>query len=248
MVQHENRIVVSGLTKTFGSVTAVQELSFTVEPGSVTGFLGPNGAGKTTTLRMLLGLVKPDTGSATIGGHEYSTLRRPADKVGAVLESSGFHPAHTGQNHVRLYATVNGYPASRAAEVLAMVGLTDVAARRVGGYSLGMRQRLALATALLGDPSVLVLDEPANGLDPEGIVWMRRLVREFAHQGRAVLVSSHVLSEIQQLADHVVIISKGRLVKQGSLSDLTPKNGDLEQAYFTLTGHDASQSTLKRVN
>ncbi|GAA1559590.1 ABC transporter ATP-binding protein [Kribbella sancticallisti] len=213
-------IEIRGLTKTFGSVRAVDDLSFTVAPRTVTGFLGPNGAGKTTTLRMLLGLVSADTGTATIGGRPYAELARPNDVVGAALEASGFHPARSGRHHLAIYCRVNGYPLNRADEVLATVGLTSAASRSVGGYSLGMRQRLALAAALLGDPTVLVLDEPANGLDPEGIVWMRSLLRKLAGEGRTVLVSSHVLTEVQQLVDHVVIINHGRLVQQGPLSDL----------------------------
>ncbi|HET6212426.1 MAG TPA: ATP-binding cassette domain-containing protein, partial [Micromonosporaceae bacterium] len=205
LTDQRGRIVVSGLTKAFGEVRAVDGLSFTVEPGSITGFLGPNGAGKTTTLRMLLGLVAPDAGGATIGGREYRSLPAPGQEVGAALEATGFHPARTGRNHLRVYCTINGYPAGRADETLSTVGLTDAGGRPVRGYSLGMRQRLALAQALLGDPRVLVLDEPANGLDPEGIAWMRRLLRDLARQGRTVLVSSHVLSEMQQLVDHVVI-------------------------------------------
>lgn len=214
------RIDVAGLTKTFGAVRAVDRLTFAVEPGSVTGFLGPNGAGKSTTLRMLLGLVTPDAGTATIDGRAYVELSAPNAVVGAVLDATGFHPGRSGREHLRVYCTINGYPLGRAEEVLELVGLTAAARRRVRGYSLGMRQRLALATALLGDPRVLVLDEPANGLDPEGIAWMRRLLREFAGQGRTVLVSSHVLSEVRQLVDHVVIINHGRLVHQGALSTL----------------------------
>ena len=221
MIPVGKRIVVSGLTKSFGTITAVDNLSFTVEPGSVTGFLGPNGAGKTTTLRILLGLVAPDRGSATIGGGSYPALRAPNDEVGAVLEATGFHPARSGRDHLRVYCTVNGYRPERADEVLDLVGLTPAGRRAVRGYSLGMRQRLALAAALLGDPPVLVLDEPANGLDPEGIAWMRRLLRELAGEGLTVLVSSHVLSEVQQLADGIVIIAKGRLVRQGTLEELS---------------------------
>jgi ABC-2 type transport system ATP-binding protein len=219
------RITVSGLTKSFGAVTAVHDLSFTVEPGSITGFLGPNGAGKTTTLRVLLGLVTPDAGSATIGGRNYAALPAPSDQVGAVLEASSFHPARSGRNHLRVYCTVNGYPARRADEVLELVGLAGAGNRPVRGYSLGMRQRLALAGALLGDPRVFVLDEPANGLDPEGIAWLRRLLRHLAAEGRTVLVSSHVLSEVQQLVDHVVIVNKGRLVRQGPLDGLVDGPG-----------------------
>jgi len=227
MSEPEGRVLVAGLTKSFGAIKAVDDLSFSVEPGSITGFLGPNGAGKTTTLRTLLGLVAPDSGRATIGGRSYAELQRPTDEVGAVLESTGFHPARSGREHLRVYGTVNGYPPKRADEVLELVGLTDAARRPVRGYSLGMRQRLALAAALLGDPRVLVLDEPANGLDPEGIAWMRKLLRTLARQGRTVLVSSHVLSEVRQLVDHVVIISKGRLVHQGMLAELFDSQGSV---------------------
>ncbi len=215
------RIVVTGLTKSFGEVRAVDDLSFTVEPHSVTGFLGPNGAGKTTTLRMLLGLITPDAGTATIGGRSYAGLATPPSEVGAVLEATGFHPARSGRDHLRLYCTVSGYPLTRADQVLDQVGLSAAGGRAVRGYSLGMRQRLALAAALLGDPPVLVLDEPANGLDPEGIAWMRRLLRDLADDGRTVLVSSHVLSEVQQLVDQVVIVNHGRLVRQGTLAELS---------------------------
>ncbi|HEX6233195.1 MAG TPA: ATP-binding cassette domain-containing protein [Jiangellaceae bacterium] len=229
------RIVVSGLTKTFGPVQAVDGLSFVVEPGTVTGFLGPNGAGKTTTLRMLVGLIAPDAGTATIGGRRYSDLPAPGDTVGAALDTTGFHPARTGRNHLRVYCTVNGYAPCRADEVLDLVGLTDAATRPVKGYSLGMRQRLTLAMALLGDPPVVVLDEPVNGLDPEGIVWIRGLLRDLADQGRTVFVSSHLLWEAQQLVEHVVIINRGRLVAQGDLIELSSSFGSLEQAYFALT-------------
>ena len=225
MTDDDGRIVASGLTKTFGTVTAVDGLTFTVEPGTITGFLGPNGAGKTTTLRMLLGLVRPDAGTATIGGHTYLDLPAPASEVGAVLEATAFHPARSGRGHLRIYCTVNGYPRSRADEVLDLVGLADAGRRAVRGYSLGMRQRLALATALLGDPRVLVLDEPVNGLDPEGIAWMRRLLRDLAAEGRTVLISSHLLSEVQQLVDDVVIINRGRCVRQGPLSGLSHLDG-----------------------
>jgi ABC-2 type transport system ATP-binding protein len=223
MTNEKGRIVVAGLTKTYGTIRAVDDLSFTVEPGTVTGFLGPNGAGKTTTLRMLLGLVTPDAGTATISGHPYPALPTPNDEVGAVLEAAGFHPARSGRNHLRIYCTVNGYPPDRADRVLELVGLADAGRRPVRGYSLGMRQRLALAAALLGDPSVLILDEPANGLDPEGISWLRRLLRSLADQGRTVLVSSHVLSEVQQLVDRVVILHHGRLVRQGTLAELADR-------------------------
>ena len=214
------RVDVSGLTKTFGSVRAVDDLSFTVEPGQVTGFLGPNGAGKTTTLRMALGLVTPDRGTATFNGTPYAALPEPLRQVGAVLETA-FHPARSGRNHLRVYCRAAGLPVDRADVVLDQVGLGPAGRRKAGGYSLGMRQRLGLATALLGDPGVLVLDEPANGLDPEGIQWLRGFLRHLAHEeGRTVLVSSHLLAEVEQTADRVVIVGAGRLVRQGSLADL----------------------------
>jgi ABC-2 type transport system ATP-binding protein len=214
------RVEVSGLTKSFGPVRAVSDLSFTVEPGTVTGFLGPNGAGKTTTLRMVLGLMQPELGTATFNGAPYTTLAEPLRTVGAVLETA-FHPARSGRNHLRVYCRAAGLALSRADEVLTQVGLADAGGRRAGGYSLGMRQRLALATALLGDPSVLVLDEPANGLDPEGIQWLRGFLRHLAHdQGRTVLVSSHLLSEVEQTVDRVVIVGAGELVREGSMEQL----------------------------
>ncbi|HOA86740.1 MAG TPA: ABC transporter ATP-binding protein [Microbacteriaceae bacterium] len=211
----------SGLTKRFGSVTAVERVSARVEPGVVTGFLGPNGAGKTTTLRILLGLVRPSAGTATIGGVPYAELRHPLRTVGAALEASSFHPARTAHNHLRIMAQAARLPLSRIDESLAMVGLETVADRKVGGFSLGMRQRLGLAGALLGDPGVLVLDEPVNGLDPEGIKWIRGLLRALAAEGRTVLLSSHLLAEVQQTVDSVLIISQGRLVYQGGLDELS---------------------------
>jgi ABC-2 type transport system ATP-binding protein len=214
------RVEVAGLSKSFGSVHAVSDLSFTVEPGSVTGFLGPNGAGKTTTLRMLVGLERPDAGTATFDGAPYAALREPLRTVGAVLETA-FHPARSGRDHLRVYCQAAGLPGTRADETLHQVGLADAGRRRAGGYSLGMRQRLALATALLGDPAVLVLDEPANGLDPEGIQWLRGFLRHLAHdQGRTVLVSSHLLAEVEQTVDRVVIVGAGRLVREGSIEEL----------------------------
>lgn len=210
----------SNITKKFGTVAAVNDLSFTVEPGRVTGFLGPNGAGKTTTLRILLGLVAPTSGTATFGGIRYRDLPQPLATVGAALEAASFHPGRTAFNHLNIYAIAAGLPSSRVTEVLHLVGLGDYAQRRVGGYSLGMRQRLGLAYALLGDPGVLVLDEPINGLDPEGIKWIRGFLRAMAAEGRTVLVSSHLLSEVQQSVDDVVIIAKGHLVHRGTLSSL----------------------------
>jgi ABC-2 type transport system ATP-binding protein len=216
----DGRIVVEHLTKQYRKVRAVDDLSFTVEPGRVTGFLGPNGAGKTTTLRMLLNLVTPTGGSATIGGRRYADLPDPLRHVGAVLEASSAHKGRTGVNHLRVVCAAAGFPRSRAEEALALVGLTPAAKRKFKGYSLGMRQRLGIAAAMLGDPRVLVLDEPANGLDPEGIRWMRDMLRSLAASGRTVLVSSHLLSEVQQLADDVVIIAGGRLVRQGTVEQV----------------------------
>ena len=214
------RIVVSGLTKQYRQVRAVDGLSFAVEPGRVTGFLGPNGAGKTTTLRMLLNLVTPTAGVATIGGLRYADLADPLRTVGAILEASAAHKGRTGRNHLRVVCAAAGLPASRADEVLSLVGLQPAAKRKFKGYSLGMRQRLGIAAAMLGNPGGLVLDEPANGLDPEGIRWMRELLKGLAAQGRTILVSSHLLSEMEQLADDVVIIAAGRLVAQGPLKQL----------------------------
>ncbi|MFC4561095.1 ABC transporter ATP-binding protein [Nocardiopsis mangrovi] len=214
------RIDVTGLTKRFGSVRAVEDLSFTVEPGVVTGFAGPNGAGKTTAMRMILGLVAPTSGTATIGGKRYAELRRPSQTVGAVLDASAFHPDHTARDHLRIYRTMGRHPESRVDELLDRMGLAHAADRRTRTFSTGMRQRLSLATALLGDPRVLLLDEPSNGLDPEGIAWLRRFLRGLADEGRTVLVSSHVLSEMQQVVDDIVMISKGRLVAAGPLREM----------------------------
>ncbi len=210
----------TGLAKSFGAVRAVDDLTFTVRPGQVTGFLGPNGAGKTTTLRMLLGLVRPTAGTATFGGTAYRELAHPLGTVGTALEASSFHPGRSARNHLRGYAIAAGVPLRRVEEVLTQVGIVQFADRRVGGYSLGMRQRLGLAFALLGDPGVLVLDEPVNGLDPEGIKWIRSFLRQLAREGRTVLVSSHLLSEVQQSVDRVVIISHGKLVYEGDLAGL----------------------------
>jgi len=216
----DGQLVVSGLTKVYPKVRAVDGLSFTVQPGRVTGFLGPNGSGKTTTLRMLLNLVTPTSGVATIGGRRYPDLDDPLRTVGAVLEASSAHKGRTGRNHLRVVCAAGGFPPTRADEVLDMVGLTPAAKRKFRGYSLGMRQRLGIACAMLGDPRVLILDEPANGLDPEGIRWMRDFLRAFASQGRTVFVSSHLLSEMEQLADDVIIIAAGRLITQGRLQDI----------------------------
>jgi ABC-2 type transport system ATP-binding protein len=218
-------IEVSNLTKRFGDVLAVDDLSFTVDEGRIVGFLGPNGAGKTTTLRMLLGLVYPTAGSSTIFGTDYHHLNDPVHKVGAVLDGGMLHPGRTGRNHLRALAKAAGVSAARSDELLQLVALTDAANRRAGGYSLGMRQRLGLAAALLGDPRVLVLDEPANGLDPQGIRWLRDFLRSLAREGRAMLVSSHVLAEVSQTADDVVVINRGRSVAQGTLTELISRSG-----------------------
>ncbi len=225
MADDAGRIEVAGLSKHFGAVKAVDNLSFSVPEGTISGFLGPNGAGKTTTLRCLLGLVSPTSGTATIGGRPYADLSMPSTTVGAMLEASSFHPARSGRNHLLVYCTVNGFPARRADEVLDLVGLTKAAGQKVRGYSMGMRQRLGLAAALLGDPKVLILDEPANGLDPEGIAWLRKFLRQMAAEGRTVLVSSHVLSEVEQTVDHVLIINRGSLVRQGSIAELVEHAG-----------------------
>ena len=213
-------IEVVDLTKRYGKVLAVDRLSFRVEPGTITGFLGPNGAGKSTTLRSVLGLVHPDAGGATVLGSTYRELDRPLHRVGAVLEASEVHPGRSGRNHLRVLAAASGVPRSRVEEVLALVELTAAAKRRVKGYSLGMRQRLGLATALLGDPEVLVLDEPANGLDPAGVRWLRDLLRSLAAEGRTILVSSHVLAEVAQTVDRVVIIHRGKLIQQATIAEV----------------------------
>jgi ABC-2 type transport system ATP-binding protein len=214
-------IEIRELTKHYGPVTAVDRLSFDVDAGSVVGFLGPNGAGKTTTLRILLGLVRASGGTARIDGRAYVDLDEPLRHVGAVLEASSFHPGRSARNHLRVQAMAGGIAPSRVDEVLEVVGLTGAAERRVGGFSLGMRQRLGIATALLGEPEVLILDEPANGLDPEGVRWLREFVRGLARQGRTVLVSSHILAEVAQTVDSVVIVDHGRLVAHSSLDELT---------------------------
>ncbi|MGW2621788.1 ABC transporter ATP-binding protein [Micromonospora taraxaci] len=216
----DGQIVVSGLTKQYKNVRAVNNLSFTVAPGRVTGFLGPNGAGKTTTLRMLLNLVTPTAGTATISGSRYADLADPLRHVGAILEASSAHKGRTGINHLRVICAAAGLPKQRADEVLELVGLTPAAKRKFKGYSLGMKQRLGIAAAMLGDPRVLILDEPANGLDPEGIRWMRGFLKNLAHEGRTVLVSSHLLSEMQLLADDVVIIAAGQLIRQGPVDQV----------------------------
>ncbi|SDD55806.1 ABC-2 type transport system ATP-binding protein [Sanguibacter gelidistatuariae] len=219
--QDQGTVSVRNLTKHFGAVRAVQDLSFDIRPGRVTGFLGPNGSGKTTTLRMLLGLATPTSGTATISGRPYAQIAQPLREVGAALEATSFHPGRTGLDHLRTYAPYAGADDARCLALLEQVGLGQAARRRVGGYSLGMRQRLALATTLLGDPQVLLLDEPSNGLDPEGIRWLRGFLRHLAGQGKTVLVSSHMLSEVQQSVDDVVIIAAGRLIHASSMDELS---------------------------
>ncbi|MBN1094382.1 ABC transporter ATP-binding protein [Blastococcus sp. TML/M2B] len=223
-------ITVSGLTKRYGDRTVVDDVSFTLEPGTVTGFLGPNGAGKTTTMRMMTGLVPASAGSATVDGRPYGELPNPGAVVGTLLDASAVHPGRTGRTHLRLLAAALGVPAERAEEVLAQVGLADAARRRVGGYSLGMRQRLGIAGALLADPPVLVFDEPVNGLDPEGIRWMRDLLRGHAARGGTVLLSSHLLGEVEHTVDRLLVIGGGRVVADGSVASLLGPDGAVVRA------------------
>jgi ABC-2 type transport system ATP-binding protein len=229
-------LTASSLTKRYDDLVAVDDLTFSLAAGTVTGFLGPNGAGKTTTLRLLLGLAEPDSGEALVFGRRYRELEHPARRVGAVLESNDFHPGRSGRDHLRALALAAEIAFQRVDEVLGLVELDAVADRRVKTYSLGMRQRLGLAGALLGDPDLLVLDEPANGLDPAGVHWLRRFLRGFADQGRTVLVSSHMLAEAAQTVDHVVIIDRGRRIAAGRLDELTNRGRTLEDVYLELTG------------
>jgi len=228
-------IDVESMTKDFGSVRAVDDLSFSVAPGRVAGFLGPNGSGKTTTLRALLGLVQPTRGRALVGGRAYHELAHPAREVGAVLEARAFNPGRTARDHLRVVATEARVARGRVDEVLGLVGLEQAADRRAGGFSLGMGQRLSLAAALLGDPGVLILDEPVNGLDPSGIRWLRALLRSLADEGRTVLLSSHLLAEVEQTVDEVIIVDRGRLVCQRPVGELRTGSGSLEDAFFALT-------------
>jgi ABC-2 type transport system ATP-binding protein len=231
----EPALAASHLTKRYGDVLAVDDLSFALTPGSVTGFLGPNGAGKTTTLRMALGLARPTSGSAQVFGAPYERLDEPIRRVGAVLESGDFDPGRSGRNHLRVLALAAGIGPQRVEEVLELVELMEAAGRPVRTYSLGMRQRLALAGALLGDPELLVLDEPANGLDPAGVHWLRGFLRQFAASGRTVLISSHVLAEVAQTVDAVVILSRGRLVAERRIDALADPARELEALYLGLT-------------
>ncbi|WP_203905502.1 ATP-binding cassette domain-containing protein [Virgisporangium aliadipatigenens] len=222
------RIEARGLTKQYGHTLAVDDLSFTVEPGRVTGFLGPNGAGKSTTMRMILGLDAPTRGTVTVGGRRYGELRAPAHEVGALLDARAVHPGRTAFHHLLALAQSNGIAAARVHEVLELVGLSAAARRRAGGFSLGMNQRLGVAAALLGDPPVLMFDEPVNGLDPEGIRWIRELMRGFAAEGRTVLVSSHLMSEMALTADHLVVIGRGRLVADSGLEEFLRSTAEQE--------------------
>jgi ABC-2 type transport system ATP-binding protein len=224
-----------GLVKRYRSTTAVDNLSFGVFPGTVTGFLGPNGAGKSTTMRMILGLDRPDAGTVKINGKAYHDLRTPLRDVGALLEARAFHPGRTARSHLAALAASNKIPAQRVEETLAIAGLEKAADRRAGKFSLGMEQRLGIAAALLGDPQVLILDEPVNGLDPEGIRWIRNLLKGLADQGRTVLVSSHLISEIAMTADHLIVIGQGRLLAQTTVAELSAGSSSLEEAFFQLT-------------
>jgi ABC-2 type transport system ATP-binding protein len=228
-------VTARSLTKRYGEVVAVDDLTFSLVPGTVTGFLGPNGAGKTTTLRLLLGLAEPDAGEALVFGRRYRELEHPSRHVGAVLECSDFHPGRSGRDHLRALAVAAGIAFARVEDVLCAVELDGAAHRRVKTYSLGMRQRLGLAGALLGDPELLILDEPANGLDPAGVHWLRRFLRRFAEQGRTVLVSSHMLAEAAQTVDQVVIINRGSRIASGRLEDLIERGRSLEDVYLELT-------------
>jgi ABC-2 type transport system ATP-binding protein len=230
----ETVISVTSLTKHYGEIVAVDDLSFSLEAGTITGFLGPNGAGKTTTLRLLLGLAEPTSGEALLFGRRYRELEQPIGRVGAMLESDDFHPARSGRDHLRALALATELPRARVEEVLDLVELTPAAGRRVKTYSLGMRQRLGLAGALLGDPELLILDEPSNGLDPVGMHWLRGFLRGFAEQGRTVLVSSHALAEIAQTVDQIAIINHGRIVKMAALAELTELGRTLEDVYLGL--------------
>jgi ABC-2 type transport system ATP-binding protein len=232
-------VSIEGLTKRYGDVAAVEDLSFHLHAGTVTGFLGPNGAGKSTTLRLLLGLAEPTAGRALVFGDRFQRLEQPTRYVGAVLESNDFHPGRSGRDHLRIVAAVADIPRSRVEEVLDTVGLAKSAGRSVKTYSLGMRQRLGIAAALLGEPKLLVLDEPANGMDPAGVQWLRHLLRRFAEDGGTALVSSHILAEVAQSVDRVLIISDGRLVADATIDELAVDGQSLEDVYLELTASEA---------
>jgi ABC-2 type transport system ATP-binding protein len=231
-------VVVAGLRKRFGATRALDGMSFTVRPGVVTGFVGPNGAGKSTTLRVILGLDTPDEGEAVVDGRPYRSLRRPLRHVGALLDSGALEPGRSARNHLLWLARSQGIAAGRVDEVIDLVGLSAVARRKAGGFSLGMRQRLGIAAAVLGDPPVLLLDEPFNGMDPDGIIWTRTFLRALAAEGRVVLVSSHLMSELEHMADHVIVVGRGRVIADASVADLLSTNAgrvSLEDAYLRLT-------------
>jgi ABC-2 type transport system ATP-binding protein len=232
-----------GLVKRYGDTTAVDNLSFDVRPGTVTGFLGPNGAGKSTTMRMILGLDRPDAGTVKVGGKDYRDLRCPLREVGALLEARAFHPGRTARSHLTALAASNGISRRRVGEVLEITGLEKAANRRAGKFSLGMAQRLGIAAALLGDPAVLLLDEPVNGLDPEGIRWIRNLLKDLAEHGRTVLISSHLISEVAQTADQLIVVGQGRLLAQTTVAELSAGSDSLEEAFFRLTEGTADYSS-----
>jgi len=239
-------IEVREVTKRYGRVLAVDSLSFGLRPGSVTGFLGPNGSGKSTTMRMILGLDRPDRGRAVIGGRGYGELRWPLREVGALLEAKAFHPGRTARAHLAALAASNKIPAARADEVLSVVGLSGAAGRRAGKFSLGMAQRLGIAAALLGDPGVLLFDEPVNGLDPEGIRWIRSLLRSLAAEGRTVFVSSHLISEMAMTADRLIVIGAGRLLADTTVAELSTRSASLEDAFLELTSGAADYRSRNR--
>jgi ABC-2 type transport system ATP-binding protein len=228
-------IEVSRLRKRYGPAVALDGMTFTVRPGHVTGFVGPNGAGKSTTMRVILGLDRPDTGTALVGGRRYAELRRPLTHVGALIDPGALQPGRSGRNHLLWLVHSQRLPARRVDEVLELVGLASAARRRAGGYSLGMRQRLGVAAALLGDPPILILDEPFNGLDPDGIIWMRELLRDLAGQDRSVLIASHHMAELQDLAGHLVLAGRGRVIADAPVAELRARHGGLEAAYLALT-------------
>jgi ABC-2 type transport system ATP-binding protein len=228
-------ITARGLTKHYGRTVAVRDLTFTVRPGVVTGFLGPNGAGKSTTMRMLIGLDRPDAGQATVNGMPYRELRQPLREVGAMLEARSFHPGRSARAHLRALADSNAISGHRVEEVLGLVGLTAAGGRRAGKFSLGMAQRLGIAAAMLGDPPIVILDEPVNGLDPEGVRWIRNLMKSLAAEGRTVLISSHLISEVAQTADELIVIGQGRLLAHTTVAELAATADSLEDAFFRLT-------------
>ncbi|AGZ44417.1 ABC transporter ATP-binding protein [Actinoplanes friuliensis] len=232
---NETSIVVDGLKKRFGPAVALDGMTFTVPPGQVTGFIGPNGAGKSTTMRVVLGLDRADAGTALVGGRAYRELRDPLRRLGSLLDAGALQPGRTARNHLLWLAHSQGLGAARVDEVIEQAGLGQVARRRAGGFSLGMKQRLGIAAAMLGDPPALMLDEPFNGMDPEGIVWMRGFLRALAAEGRAVLLSTHLMSELQGTADHVVVVGRGRVIADQSMAALLTGRTGLEQAYLELT-------------